>query len=122
MVYRIKSIKEVINHPYYNLCYSSVFLALRIKTHFVDCERGLRYAGQSKMNTTNLIAHGIRMLMPFIERIATRFLMFFSGLFIATFVASIVSVGLYIFSTIHVPKSLLISLLGALIVKFLIPR
>lgn len=119
MVYRAKNIREVINHPYFNLCYSSVFLALRIRTNYVPCERGTRYVGNSKMNTTNLIAHGIRMLMPFVERIATRFLILFSGLFVSTLGASIIATGLYLFTNIHVPKSLMISLLGALIISSL---
>ena len=119
MSYRVSSIKQVIFHPYFNLCYSSVFLGLRIKTNYVPCERGQRYVGQSKMNTTNLIAHGIRMLMPFIETIATRFLILFTGLFITTFIASIVSVSFYIFTDLSVPKSLLIGLLGTLIISSL---
>jgi polyisoprenyl-phosphate glycosyltransferase len=119
MTYRASSIKEIIYHPYFNLCYSSVFLALRIRTNYVPCERGKRYVGESKMNTTNLIAHGIRMLMPFVEKIATRFLIFFSGLFTATLIASLASVSVYLFTNIIVPKSLLITLLGTLIVSSL---
>ena len=119
MTYRVSSIKEIIHHPYFNLCYSSVFLGLRIKTEYVPCERGHRYLGESKMNTTNLIAHGIRMLMPFIEKIATRFLIFFSGLFIFAFIASAISGFLFSFTDVYVPKSLLITLLGTLIISSL---
>ena len=69
MTYKVKNIHNIIHHPYFNLCYSSVFLALRIQLNYVPCERGSRYKGESKMNTVNLISHGIRMLMPFIEKI-----------------------------------------------------
>ena len=119
MTYRVSSIREIIYHPYFNLCYSSVFLCLRIRTNYVPCERGVRYVGQSKMNTTNLISHGIKMLMPFVEKIATRFLVFFTALFSGTLIASIVSASLYAFTDIHVPKSLLITLLGTLIISSL---
>jgi len=119
MTYRASNIREIIYHPYFNLCYSSVFLGLRIRTNYVPCERGSRYLGESKMNTTNLIAHGIRMMMPFIEKIATRFLILFSGLFITTFAASGLSLIFYFFTNIQVPKSLMIGLLGTLIISSL---
>ena len=59
------------------------------------------------------------MLMPFVEIIATRFLVFFTALFSGTLVASVISASLYIFTDIHVPKSLLITLLGTLIISSL---
>ena len=119
MAYRSSSIREVIHHPYFNLCYSSVFLGLRIRTNYVPCERGKRYVGTSKMNTTGLISHGIRMLMPFVEKIATRFLIFFSSLFVTSLIATAISLPIYLFTNINVPKSLFIFLLGTLIISTL---
>jgi hypothetical protein len=66
------SLTATIQHPSFDLCYSSTLLALRRPTATVPCARGRRFAGSSRMNTYSLIAHGMRMLLPFSERIAVR--------------------------------------------------
>ncbi len=68
------SLTATINHPSFDLCYSSTLIALPRPTAFVPCARGRRFAGQSRMNGHSLIAHGIRMMLPFSERIAVRML------------------------------------------------
>ena len=77
------SLAATIHHPSFDLCYSSSLLALRRPTASVPCARGRRFAGSSRMNTYALMAHGVRMLLPFSERIAVR----------AMFVASVTLVG-----------------------------
>jgi hypothetical protein len=71
---RANSLAATIFHPSFDLCYSSTLLALGRPTSFVPCARGRRFAGESRMNTTSLMIHGVRMLMPFSERIAVRML------------------------------------------------
>lgn len=71
-VQRGDSLRATIGHPAFDLCYSSTLLALRRPTSMVPCARGARFAGQSRMNAQSLIAHGVRMLLPFAERIAVR--------------------------------------------------
>ena len=66
------SLKATIGHPTFDLCYSSSLLALRRPTATVPCARGRRFAGSSRMNPQSLMAHGVRMLLPFAERIAVR--------------------------------------------------
>ena len=66
------SLKATIGHPTFDLCYSSSLLALRRPTSMVPCARGRRFAGESRMNPQSLMAHGVRMLLPFAERIAVR--------------------------------------------------
>lgn len=66
------SLTATINHPSFDLCYSSTLIALPRPTAHVPCARGRRFAGESRMNRHSLIAHGIRMLLPFSERIAVR--------------------------------------------------
>jgi polyisoprenyl-phosphate glycosyltransferase len=70
--------KNVIFHPHFDLCYSSSLVSLNLDLEFHPCPRGTRYAGRSHMNFTKLAMHGIRMLMPFIDRIAVRALLTFS--------------------------------------------
>jgi hypothetical protein len=69
---RADSLAATIHHPSFDLCYSSTLLALGRPTSKVPCARGKRFAGQSRMNAYALMAHGVRMLLPFSERIAVR--------------------------------------------------
>jgi len=48
----------------------------------VPCARGRRFAGRSRMNTSTLISHGIRLLLPFAERVAGRMLVAAASTFI----------------------------------------
>jgi polyisoprenyl-phosphate glycosyltransferase len=72
--------RNVLFHPHFDLAYSSSLLSLGLNIRRVPCERGRRYAGMSKMTYVKLIQHGLRMLMPFADRIATRGLVLFSSL------------------------------------------
>ena len=64
--------KKALLHPTFDLSYSSAILALNLPVEYVPCERGKRYEGQSKMTYGKLAMHGLRMLMPFTDRIAIR--------------------------------------------------
>lgn len=74
--YRGWFVKNVLFHPYFDYCYSSSILALSKQIRGVPLARGVRYFGQSKMTLTSLISHGLRMLLPFSERIAVRSIIF----------------------------------------------
>ena len=71
--------RRVLAHPDFDLCYSASLTSLNLATRPVPCERGQRYAGQSRMSFAKLVNHGISMLMPFLGRIATRALILFSA-------------------------------------------
>jgi glycosyltransferase involved in cell wall biosynthesis len=73
--------RQVLFHPYFDLSYSSALIALNIPATLVPCDRGRRYAGTSKMGFSRLIMHGLRMLMPFVDRLTTRALIFFGVVF-----------------------------------------
>ena len=64
--------KRALLHPTFDLAYSSAILALDMPVTYVPCERGRRYEGESKMTYGKLAMHGLRMLMPFTDRIAIR--------------------------------------------------
>lgn len=85
------SLVTTIGHPSFDLCYSSTLLTLRRPMSQVPCARGNRFAGHSRMNRHSLIAHGIRMMLPFSERIAVRMLVA-SGLSFVALVTMIVLV------------------------------
>jgi hypothetical protein len=86
------SLSTTIGHPSFDLCYSSTLLTLRRATATVPCARGQRFAGESRMNAHSLVAHGIRMMLPFSERIAVRMLVA-SGVSFAALVTMVVLVA-----------------------------
>jgi glycosyltransferase involved in cell wall biosynthesis len=90
---RGNSLAVTIQHPSFDLCYSSTLLALRRPTATVPCARGRRFAGTSRMNTYSLIAHGVRMLLPFSERIAVRMMVMasVSAAFLVAFLVAMAS-------------------------------
>jgi hypothetical protein len=88
IAYRGRVARRTLNHPYFDVCYSSTFLILDLKRTFVPCPRGSRYAGESRMSTGKLAIHGLRMLMPFLDRIAIRAL----GTLTAVFAVSLAGV------------------------------
>lgn len=82
--------QHIIYHPNFDLCYSSGLFAMGMQPAFVPCPRGERYEGQSKMNLVSLTMHGLRMLMPFVDRIAIRSLM---GFFIVLALSVVGTIG-----------------------------
>jgi polyisoprenyl-phosphate glycosyltransferase len=95
--------KRVLFHPYFDLSYSSTLLSLNIPAVFVPCDRGERYAGQSRMGVAGLFRHGLMMLMPFTDRIATRALVAFGGLFAAGLIASVAVVAIRMLTALAIP-------------------
>ncbi len=69
--------RRVVFHPNFDLCYSSSLVSLGLPVTKVPCARGERYAGRSRMTFTRLAIHGLRMLMPFLDRIVLRALVLF---------------------------------------------
>jgi glycosyltransferase involved in cell wall biosynthesis len=94
--------KRVLLHPTFDLSYSSAILALDVPLEYVPCERGERYEGRSKMTYGRLAMHGLRMLMPFTDRIAIRALgvFVFFGIFGAVLALGVVCVKLCTSSSI----------------------
>lgn len=109
--------KRMLLHPSFDLSYSSALLALDVPSEQVPCERGERYEGRSKMTFGRLSMHGLRMLMPFTDRIAIRAL----GLFVVSLVLgallALVVVGIRLFSNSAVPGWASFTVLGALLVS-----
>jgi len=109
--------KRALLHPTFDLSYSSAILALDMPVTFVPCERGRRYQGESKMTYGKLAMHGLRMLMPFTDRIAIRALGAFVFFGLLGAVLAAVVVGLKIFTSSSIPGWTSYIALGALIVS-----
>jgi polyisoprenyl-phosphate glycosyltransferase len=110
---------RMLNHPYFDLCYSSTLVSLDMNVVPVPCPRGRRYAGQSRMNMLRLFMHGIRMLMPFTDRIAARALTAFSVMFGLGITLSFVVIGIRLFTAAAIPGWATATLLGLLILSFI---
>jgi hypothetical protein len=110
--------KRMLIHPYFDLCYSSTLVALDMTVIAVPCPRGKRYAGQSHMNMLRLFIHGVRMLMPFLDRIAARALSAFSVMFALGISLALAVVGIRIFTNVAIPGWATATLLGLLILSF----
>jgi polyisoprenyl-phosphate glycosyltransferase len=108
--------RRVLMHPVFDLSYSSAILALDLPIEFVPCERGTRYKGKSKMTYGKLALHGLRMMMPFTDRIAIRAL----ALFVASLVFGLVLAAVVVVIKLvgsGVPGWATFTVLGALIVS-----
>ncbi len=108
--------RRVLMHPVFDLSYSSAILALDLPIEFVPCERGTRYQGESKMTYSKLALHGLRMMMPFTDRIAIRALALFVASLVFGLVLAAVVVLIKIFGS-GVPGWATFTVLGALIVS-----
>ncbi len=113
---RAPSLQATIDHPSFDLCYSSTLLALRRPTASVPCARGHRFAGVSRMNSYALVAHGMRMLLPFSERIAVRMMVVAAAMF-TTMSTYLVLLGLGVFG--ERPGATAITPLVAIVAVFL---
>ena len=96
-------VARMIDHPYFDLCYSASLISLNPAPTFVPCARGVRYAGESRMGLEGLLNHGVRMLMPFADRIAIRSLAFFTALACSTALLAVVIVTGHLVSGWTVP-------------------
>jgi glycosyltransferase involved in cell wall biosynthesis len=109
--------KRALLHPTFDLAYSSAILALDMPVVYVPCERGRRYEGESKMTYGKLVMHGLRMLMPFTDRIAIRALAAFALFGLVGIALAVVVVFLKYFTNSSIPGWTSYIALGALIVS-----
>ncbi len=112
--YRGVLARTMLLHPYFDLCYSSTLVSLDLAVVPVPCARGDRYAGRSRMNMLRLLMHGVRMLMPFVDRIAVRALVLFTGIFSVGVLGALTVIGVKIFSTAAIPGWTTTTLIGIL--------
>jgi polyisoprenyl-phosphate glycosyltransferase len=117
--YRGAVTKGLLLHPYFDLCYSSTFVAVDVPITYVPCRRGHRLAGRSRMNAAQLVLHGMRMLMPFLDRIALRALTLFSAAFVAGVGLMVTILFLKFFTDRAIPGWATDAALGALILSLI---
>jgi hypothetical protein len=117
-VFRGTLLSTTLRHPNFNLCYSSALVSLGLATVYVPCPRGSRYAGRSRMNLSKLVLHGLRMLMPFADRVAIRSLLAFALTFAACVAAAMAVVGIRTFTSLAIPGWATYTLLLVMVLSF----
>ncbi len=95
--------KRLLLHPSFDTCYSSSLIAMDCPRQFIDCDRGERYLGKSRMGYSKLSLHALRMLMPFTERIARRTLLLFLTILMLAVVISVVVLAIRLFTDSAIP-------------------
>lgn len=110
--------KRMLLHPHFDLCYSSSLLTLNREIEFVPCERGERYAGRSKMGFSRLFLHGLRMMMPFADRIAMRALILFTVTFTLGVLLSLGVLGVRVLTDAAIPGWATSTILAMLLLSF----
>lgn len=95
--------RNLLFHPHFDLCYSSSVVSFSVPVTRVPCARGVRYAGRSRMTYLKLVMHGIRMLMPFADRIAIRGVVAFSMVIALSFAFGAWVVAVRLFTDAAIP-------------------
>jgi hypothetical protein len=109
--------RRMLLHPSFDICYSSTLVSLDMPVVPVPCARGHRYAGQSRMNILRLFIHGIRMLVPFTDRIAVRALSLFAGMFGVGVILSLIVIVIRLATSSPIPGWAVAGLVGLLILS-----
>jgi hypothetical protein len=112
--YSGRTLKAMIHHPHFDRCYSMSLFSSKIPSQMVPLPRGHRFFGQSKMNMLSLVRHGLNMLMPFLDHISFRGMLFFSFIAIGGFLASLAILYVKLFTTLAIPGWTSYVLLGVL--------
>jgi polyisoprenyl-phosphate glycosyltransferase len=111
--------RRALGHPMFDLAYSSTLLALDLPITYVPCPRGDRYEGESKMTFGRLSIHGLRMLMPFTERIAVRALAAFTFFLVLGIAIAVAIVFVKLFTNSAIPGWASIIALASLILSLI---
>jgi glycosyltransferase involved in cell wall biosynthesis len=95
--------RRALLHPSFDLSYSSTMLTLDFPIRYILCERGQRYAGNTRMGYAGLFTHAMRMLMPFTERIARRAMLTFLATLVMAVALALVVVAVRLFTDAAIP-------------------
>lgn len=119
-VYHSTVARQILCHPYFDLSYASTLFALGRTLRFVPCPRGVRYCGQSRMNFLRLANHGVRMMMPFMDKIAVRGVIAFSLSSVCGFALCVSLTFIHLTGIYLVPSWALLASALAFVLSFLL--
>lgn len=94
---RLVAVSEVWNH------YAASVYRARLPVDTVPIDRGTRIAGESRMNFTSLLAHGLSAISVFSDVVGMRLLVFAGVLGLLASFGIVVAAGLRFFTTLAIP-------------------
>ena len=71
-LYSAANARALLFHANFNYTYGSSLVALGKDVVLVPCARGPRLEGSSKMSFSRLVGHGLKMFVPFLDRVRKR--------------------------------------------------
>ena len=98
--------------------YAAGSLCSKIPIQAVPIERGVRYAGQSRMSFSGLVIHGMSAIAVQTEVVAMRIVLFALTIIAVTFVGIVLITGLRLFTTLAIPGWATSAVLGLLMIMF----
>ncbi len=99
----IMKIQNIISNPDIWNHFSASIIKSRLKYNTMSTDRGSRYFGQSKMNFTNLVSHGLSSISIFIDIIIVRLLIVNSIAVLFSFIMLIILLLIKVFSSFQIP-------------------
>jgi glycosyltransferase involved in cell wall biosynthesis len=81
LVNKVVHLSEIWNH------YHAGILKSRLKIKYIDCNRAQRYCGESKMNFTSLVTHGLSAISVFNDIVFVRLTLFAAIFFVVSVLA-----------------------------------
>ncbi len=73
-----KFLNEIVKISYLKLHFPAAIIKSKLSYSDIPCDKGLRYAGESKMSFKNLFVHGFKAFSIFLKEIVLRTLIFLS--------------------------------------------
>lgn len=98
--------------------YAIAFLKLKISFNRLSTVRGKRYQGESKMNFTQLIIHGLSGIAIFADVVTTRIILFSLATIISSLIGIMVVVGIRFSTEMAIPGWATYSVLALAILLF----
>lgn len=84
--------------------YAATMIKSKIPIRYVPTVRGVRYAGQSKMNFVNLVLHGLGAISVFTENVFVRVLLFSSFVLVCALLGGAAVLAIRMFTELAFPN------------------
>ncbi|MFN8357340.1 MAG: glycosyltransferase [Spirosomataceae bacterium] len=117
LIAKLAHVSEIWNH------FSGAVIRSKLPYSAIPLNRGRRLAGESKMNFTSLILHGLGAVSVHLDQVAVRLLLFFIGLITLAIFGIITAFGVRFFTNFPISEltsSLILALMIILVQAFMV--
>jgi hypothetical protein len=98
-----KWLKQLTHMPELWNHYAATVISSKIPVRKVNCPRSHRYSGQSKMNLTSLVTHGLRAISVFGETVGVRVSMALGAIGLVSFAGLVSVILIRLFTDLAIP-------------------